>query len=161
MSNLRNKLTLLFTGILVLTLSCKKNGQFVADGVIQKSLLDSVNNLRSSGCKCGNDSMSPVAPLVWNDFLAKAAELLAKDMYSRNYFEHLSPEGTFPVQRAQAVGYTGTTVGEIIAKGYKDAGGAMSGWKASESHCKAMMEPFYLETGAYSYNGFWVQEFGK
>ena len=140
--------------------SCKKDTP-IPDGNVEISMLDSVNKLRASGCTCGNETMPKVRALVWNTPLAKAAEGHAKDMYNRNYFEHISPDNTSPVQRAMQAGYQGTTVLENIGKGYKDIGAVLSAWKASESHCKAMMDSASVEMGAYSYNGFWVQEFGR
>lgn len=129
-------------------------------GKVELSLLDSVNKLRNKGCKCGTDTMPPVKALAWNNYLANAAKTHALDMYNNNYFDHISPSGTSPIQRATNEGYTGQYVGENIARGYNTIGDVMRAWKNSEDHCKAMMDPLYIEMGAYSYNGFWVQEFG-
>lgn len=152
---------ILFTVIaLFLITSCKKEASIV-DGETEFSMLAAVNKLRLSGCKCGEENMPAVAELIWNTPLAHAAEMHAKDMYTRNYFEHISPEGSSPIQRAVTAGYTGNTVLENIGKGYKSADEVMVAWKLSESHCKAMMNAECIEMGAYSYNGLWVQEFGK
>jgi len=153
----------LLSGAIVLLLfliACKKDNS-IPDGEIQVSMLDSVNKIRIAGCTCGTDIMLSVPPLSWNTFLLKSAEAHAKDMYKRNYFDHISLEGTSPIQRATAHGYTGTMAGENIGKGYRTIAEVMAAWKASESHCKAMMDARYIEFGAYSYNGYWVQEFGK
>ncbi|MCR8558998.1 CAP domain-containing protein [Mucilaginibacter sp. BJC16-A38] len=139
--------------------SCKKD-QAGKSGKIELSMLDSVNKLRSRGCKCGQDSMPPVKKLTWNSVLATAAQAHATDMYTNNYFSHISPAGTSPIQRAISIGYTGQYVGENIAEGYATIGDVMLAWEKSDDHCKAMMDPLYIEMGAYSYNGYWVQEFG-
>ncbi len=141
--------------------SCKKDSTApIPEGQVQLAMLDSVNNLRAAGCKCGSFVMPPVKPLIWNNSLAKSAEGHAKDMSNRQYFAHISPEGTSPIQRAFNAGYTGNTIEENIAKGYSNIGSVMAGWKASEDHCKAMMDPMSIEMGAYAYNSYWVQEFG-
>jgi len=129
-------------------------------GRVELSMLDSVNKLRSKGCRCGTDTMIPVKALTWNNYLSDAAKAHAVDMYNNNYFDHISPSGTSPIQRAIAAGYTGQYIGENIGKGYGNIGDVMRAWKNSEDHCKAMMDPLYIEIGAYSYNGYWVQEFG-
>ena len=141
-------------------LSCKKDDVPVP-GMLLPAMVDSVNLLRSTGCRCGPDTMPPAPPLVWNNLLGLAAEAHATDMYVNNYFSHISPQGTSPIQRAQQLGYTGTYVGENIAKGYATVSAVMQAWKASEDHCKAMMDTLYKEMGAYETNGYWVQEFGR
>jgi uncharacterized protein YkwD len=151
---------ILFILISIFLGSCKKE-DYRLEGGVQLDLLDSVNNLRLQGCLCGPDTMPPVKALTWNDALAKAAEAHAKDMYEKKYFDHNSPSGSFPIQRAIEAGYQGNTVGENIGRGYTNSATVMAAWKASENHCRAMMEPIYVEMGAYSYGGYWVQEFGK
>ncbi len=150
----------IFSALLLLFTACKKNA-VTPSGHIEYGMLDSVNNLRLKGCNCGVDSMPPVGILIWNDQLAQAAEEHAKDMYNRHYFDHISPDGTSPIQRAAAAGFTGNTVGENIAMGYTNIKSVMAAWKASPDHCDAMMYPIYVKFGAYSYNGYWVQEFGN
>src|SRR6266480_2429130 len=97
-----------------LVVSCQKNTP-VPEGQMLPEMTDTVNLLRSRGCTCGADTMPPVPPLVWNAQLATAAAAHAKDMYTNNYFSHISPQGTSPIQRALQAGYTGSYVGENIA----------------------------------------------
>jgi uncharacterized protein YkwD len=126
----------------------------------QQEMLEQVNSLRQAGCQCGAAYMPPAPPLTWNDTLAAAADIHVKDMYERQYFDHISPDGTSPIQRAQRAGYKGTYIGENIAKGYSSVSTVMEGWKNSESHCKAMMDGLYRQMGAATTHNYWVQEFG-
>ena len=154
------QLGLLCCGMALYMSSCKK--ETTADqGRLLPEMTDSVNALRSKGCHCGADSMPPVAPLIWNAQLAAAAAEHARDMYVNNYFSHISPQGTSPIQRAIQAGYTGMYVGENIAKGYPTISDVMLAWKNSEAHCAAMMDTLYKEFGAAEYSGYWVQEFGR
>jgi uncharacterized protein YkwD len=105
--------------------------------------------------------MPPVKPVTWNDTLAAAALAHARDMDARNYFNHISPSGTSPIQRAITLGYTGNTVTENIAKGYTSIEPLMNAWQQSENHCKAMMDSLQTEMGAANVNTYWVQEFGS
>ena len=124
-------------------------------------MLNQVNALRQTGCQCGSVYMPPVAPLKWNAQLELAAEAHVKDMYTNNYFSHIAPDGSSPIQRAQNAGYTGQYVGENIARGYTDLSSVMTAWQNSESHCQAMMDSLYSEMGAARESDYWVQEFGR
>lgn len=44
--------------------------------------------------------------LRWDDRLAKVAELRARDMADRNYFDHVNPDGIGPNYYINAAGYT-------------------------------------------------------
>jgi len=154
------QLGLLCCGMALYMSSCKKEVN-AGQGRLLPEMTDSVNVLRSKGCHCGADSMPPVAPLIWNAQLAAAAAEHARDMYVNNYFSHISPQGTSPIQRAIQPGYTGMYVGENIAKGYTTISDVMLAWKNSEAHCTAMMDTLYKEFGAAEYSGYWVQEFGR
>ena len=139
--------------------SCKKD-QIRAEDV-QQEMLAAVNTLRTAGCTCGTTYMPPVPVVKWNDKLEIAAAAHAKDMAVNHYFDHIAPNGSSPIQRAQEKGYAGMYIGENIGSGYNNVQQVMDAWKKSEEHCKAMMDSLYTELGAARYNSFWVQEFGK
>jgi uncharacterized protein YkwD len=128
---------------------------------LQTGMLSAINELRISGCQCGNDFMPAVHPLRWNDTLQKAADNHARDMYSKGYFSHLSQDGKPPITRAMQVGYEGEYVGENIARNFTQMKDVIEGWKASESHCKTMMDTLYNEMGASSIGGYWVLDLGR
>lgn len=151
----------LITYIALTIVSCSDDEEPVKAENIQEELLKAVNILRSTGCQCGQDIMPPVAALTWNDTLESVALDHARDMYTHNYFSHLSQDGTPPIARAQQAGYAGIYVGENIARGYFNVAAVMEGWKESESHCKNLMDTIYLEAGGASIGGYWVLDFGK
>ncbi len=128
---------------------------------VQAQLMKAINDLRSKGCQCGQDSMPPAAPVSWNVILERSARNHATDMYTNNYFNHLSPDGTPPIGRAELAGYSGTYVGENIARGYFLVTDVMEGWKQSESHCKNLMDTVYLEIGAAKVSDYWVLDLGR
>ncbi|WP_166436979.1 CAP domain-containing protein [Niastella caeni] len=144
--------------IIVLWPACRK--ETTVERNIKAEMLAAVNALRQTGCTCGATYMPPVKPLIWHDTLASAALAHARDMDANNYFNHISPGGTSPIQRAMALGYAGNTVTENIAKGYTSIETLMEAWQQSESHCKAMMDSLPTEMGAANVNTYWVQEFG-
>ena len=145
---------------LALLPACRKETP-VIERVVRDDMLSAVNALRQAGCTCGATYMPPVKPLVWNDTLALAALAHARDMNANNYFSHISPVGTSPIQRTMAVGYAGNYVTENIAKGFTELGPLMEAWQKSEDHCKAMMDSLHTDMGAANVNTYWVQEFGS
>ena len=104
--------------------------------------------------------MPPVSPVTWNDQLAKAAYEHSADMKTKNYFEHIAPDGSNPGERITATGYIWRTYGENIALGYKDEQAVMNGWLTSEGHCKNIMNANFKEMGAGREGNYWSQEFG-
>lgn len=144
--------------IITLLAACRKDATVTRD--IKEEMLTAVNTLRQVGCTCGNTFMPPVKPLLWNDTLAMAALAHASDMDANNYFSHISPGGTSPIQRTMALGYSGNYVSENIARGFSAVGPVMEAWKSSEDHCKAMMDSLHTHMGAANVNSYWVQEFG-
>lgn len=129
--------------------------------MVQQEMLAAVNMLRSTGCNCADTWMPPVKPLSWNDTLAAAALAHALDMEANNYFSHISPNGSSPIQRAVVVGYAGNHVTENIAKGFSSQQSVMEAWLRSDSHCRAVMDAAHTEMGAAQVNTYWVQEFGS
>jgi uncharacterized protein YkwD len=157
--DMREKIFILCLIFLAGFCGCKKEA--LSEDVLRQEMLKEVNSIRRSGCQCGNDWMPAVQELTWNQQLESAAQFHAKDMHDRNYFDHISPEGTSPIQRAQTAGYSGLYVGENIGRGYTTVQEVVAAWKKSEAHCRAMMDSLYKEMGVALYEEYWVQELGK
>ena len=104
--------------------------------------------------------MPPVAAVVWNDKLAKAAYDHSADMKANDYFSHTGLNGSTAGQRITAVGYTCKTYGENIANGYTTEQAVMTGWLNSEGHCKNIMNGNFKEMGAGRQDNYWTQVFG-
>lgn len=108
-------------------------------------------------------------PALWVDpRLARAAQDHAADMVARHYFDHVTPDGREPGDRAEAAGFT-EPVGENIAVGYSSAAEVMAGWMASSGHRANILNCSYTAIGiGYDAGvvkqtwgpGSWVQVFG-
>jgi len=146
--------------ILICLLGCKKESHDTAKNDIGGEILMKLNKLRTTGCTCGIDSMPPAGKVVWNSALERTSVKHAEDMLNRNYFSHITPEGIPAIQRSRQEGYTGTSIGEVIARNYTTVDEVMRGWKNSESHCKAMMDTSYTEAGAGKAGSCWVMDLG-
>jgi uncharacterized protein YkwD len=160
MHNLTTKNWLPLVLVLALLPACRKETTTI-ERAVKDDMLKAVNALRQTGCTCGATYMPPVKPLVWNDTLALAALAHARDMNANNYFSHISPGGTSPIQRTMALGYAGNYVTENIAKGFTELGPLMEAWQKSSAHCKAIMDSLQTDMGAANVNSYWVQEFGS
>ncbi|WP_025144036.1 CAP domain-containing protein [Pedobacter jeongneungensis] len=146
--------------LFILLVQCKKDEMTVPDRDVDL-VIDKINALRQSGCNCGTTYMPPVPNLVSNKQLQDAALAHAKDMAQRNYFDHLSPEGSTPEERALNTGYTGDFRAENLAKGYSQADQVIAAWKNSVSHCLAMMDAKSKQAGVGMAQNYWVVTFGS
>ena len=79
-----------------------------------------------------------LAALVWNSDLYRLARQHSEDMGGRGYFDHETPEGLMPKDRARAAGLRGfRVIAENIAynKGYENPGAyAVERWMKSSGH---------------------------
>lgn len=131
---------------------------------MEQGVLDAVNAARQmAGCPA----------LTVDSSLQAAAHAYAALMVSEHWFDHRSPNGQSPTDRARAAGYQGG-VGENLMMGFKgDPTGAVTnaqyGWLQSDGHRANILNCDYRRTGVgydpgniqsgYA-DGSWVQMFG-
>lgn len=108
--------------------------------------------------------------LEWCPLVAVAARLHSQDMASRDFYDHVSPEGDEVWDRVTAQGYTYSSVGENIAVGYESVREVMKGWMNSKGHRENILEEGYTHFGygraVGTYKGdsnytYWTQNFGS
>jgi uncharacterized protein YkwD len=86
-------------------------------------------------------------------------------MCERGYFDHITPEGLTPGNRATNSGFCHEYVGENLAAGQRTAKAAMRAWDNSPSHQVNLQEPNYVYVGLGHYvdpitgRQYWAQEF--
>ncbi|MBO9672726.1 MAG: CAP domain-containing protein [Sphingobacteriaceae bacterium] len=158
---MKKYLTVSAAMLLFILVQCKKDEMALPERDVDLMVIAKINELRQSGCNCGTSYMPPVPNLSINKQLQDAARAHAKDMAERNYFDHLSPEGGTPEERALNAGYTGDFKAENLGKGYSQADQVIAAWKSSVSHCKAMMDAKSKEAGAGTTHNYWVVAFGS
>lgn len=124
-------------------------------------ILKMVNDVRKSGCKCGDTYYPPAPTLSWNEKLEAAAQLHSIDMEQRNYFSHASPEGKKAGDRLEGIGYKWKSYGENIGMGYRNETEVVRGWIKSPSHCKNIMNRMYTEMGVGRSGLYWTQALGS
>lgn len=109
-------------------------------------------------------------PLTENGFLSKSAAAKVQDMFERQYFEHISPNGEGVDDVVTEAGYKYIVVGENLALGFFGGdSGVVSAWMESPGHRANLLDGRFSEIGVAvvlgSYKGKrqWiaVQHFGK
>lgn len=156
--------------LLVITLwSCTKPepaspaSEAAASGVsdFAAQMLEEVNALRATGCRCGSRQMPPVPALKWNGQLEQASRRHADDMKNNGFFSHTGSDGSSMSARVSQAGYAWRAVAENIAWGYPNVSSVVEGWKDSPGHCENMMSGSYTEMGAARAGTYWVQDLGR
>lgn len=110
-----------------------------------------------------------LSPLKENPKLNFSAEKKLQDMFVKEYFEHVSPEGVGVGDLGNQVSYEYILIGENLALGnFKDDKALVEAWMASPGHRANILNNRYTEIGVSvgkgTYNGksVWiaVQHFG-
>lgn len=109
-----------------------------ASEITPEKVLDLVNNDRKA---------AGVAPLEINGLLSKAAQEKANDMFSNDYFAHVSPQGKTPWNWIDKEGYDYRYAGENLAINFTNAEDEQLAWMKSPLHKKNIMNADYRETG--------------
>jgi uncharacterized protein YkwD len=111
-----------------------------------------------------------LSALKLNNNLTQAAQEKTEDMFTQQYFEHVSPDGTTPADLVLAAGYNYKFTGENLALGdFKNEKELVDAWMASPGHRANILSTSYTEIGIFAKLGgieqrnTWlaVQEFGK
>jgi uncharacterized protein YkwD len=102
----------------------------------------------------GERAQNNEPPLRPDAQLEAAAEAHVQDMLTSDYFEHVSPRGSTPVDRVREAGYlvpspAGYVIGENLAWGtlsLSTAQSIVSAWIASPGHLANILESQYRDT---------------
>jgi len=107
--------------------------------------------------------------LAENAKLNAAAKTKAEDMFAKQYFEHVSPDGVDPGELVKAHGYDYITTGEnLILGNFTDEQEVVQLWMDSPGHRENIVNERYTEIGVAMVKGTYkgktvwigVQEFG-
>ncbi|MFL6248040.1 MAG: CAP domain-containing protein [Thermoanaerobaculia bacterium] len=85
-------------------------------------------------------------PLRLNTRLSLAATDRIDDMFAKNYFAHVSPDGLQPFVWARARGYRYRLIGENLAVGYRGTT-VVDGWMRSPAHRDNILQRGFDEVG--------------
>lgn len=85
--------------------------------------------------------------LTVNPILNQAAEMKAKDMATKGYFAHVSPDGKTPWYWLKQAGYKYEYAGENLAVDPIDSRDVINAWMASPTHRENIVKRDYTEMG--------------
>jgi len=114
--------------------------------------------------------VSALPALAGNITLDLIAEKRLKDMFDKQYFEHISPQGIGAADIAEEVGYSYISIGENIALGnFENDEKLVEAWMNSPGHRANILNTKYTEIGiavgkgTYEGRSTWigVQVFGR
>nr|WSY51435.1 CAP domain-containing protein [Streptomyces sp. NBC_00886] len=125
-----------------------------AEAAAEAEVLKLVNEQRAIvGC-------SPVAA---NSTLTELAENFSTQMAAEDFFDHTTPNGATPWDRAEKLGITNLG-GENIARGQADAAAVMDAWMNSPGHKANILNCDFKTLGVGVHLGtggpWWTQDFG-
>ncbi len=90
-------------------------------------------------------------PLALRADLSEVARAYARRMAKEGFFDHISPEGEGPTERAEEAGYDWRRLGETLAAGFKTPEKAAESWRDSPGHAAIIFDPENRHVGV----GFW------
>lgn len=93
-----------------------------------------------------------LVPLVMDEEIREVARAHSRDMFTRGYFAHDTPEGITPAQRLDKMGIKYTIMGENLALA-PDVALAHRGLMNSPSHRENILFPDYRKVGIGAVNG--------
>ena len=136
----------------------------------EEDVLLLVNENRSRAADCGVEGMfAASAPVTTDPILRCSARLHSLDMFDRDFFDHVNPDGIDPFQRMAAAGFVGNGGGENIALGQVSPEEVMEAWMDSDGHCANVMRASFTTIGVGYHPGagqrglgsnYWTQNFG-
>ncbi|MCX6792929.1 MAG: CAP domain-containing protein [Candidatus Falkowbacteria bacterium] len=136
------------------------------ESVVDKSVLTVAGVVKQTNIERESVNLPALKPSL---LLNKSAELKIDDMFTNQYFEHISPSGQGPSDLAKKVNYDFVIIGENLALGnFDDDKDLVAGWMASPGHRENILRNGYEEIGVAVREGMFeghmtwlaVQEFG-
>lgn len=110
----------------------------ISSSITVQELIDQTNKQRA-------DNNLP--PLTLSDQLASAATAKASDMFTKDYWAHIAPDGATPWGFIRGAGYEYLYAGENLARGFTTTTDVMNAWMASPGHKENILSPNYKEVG--------------
>jgi len=112
----------------------------------QQSFLTQAGTIRWTNIQRADNG--GLLPLVENAKLNSAASRKVQDMFNRQYFEHVSPDGKNVGDLVEGYGYEYIAVGENLALGnYKDDQELVQAWMDSPGHRANILSTKFTEIG--------------
>lgn len=86
-------------------------------------------------------------PLTVRLDLSQASRDFAQRLSTREFFDHVSPDGDTSTDRADKVNYDWRRLGETLAAGQTSARAAAESWRDSPGHAAIIFDPEHVHVG--------------
>ncbi|MFT7121409.1 MAG: hypothetical protein ACJAZ9_001587 [Neolewinella sp.] len=136
-------------------------GSTTVDDAKALEALNLVNDLRASGCTCGDEVFPPAPPLKLHATLQSVAEFHSADQANRQIMGHVGSDGRRVADRLSDAGFTWRGVAENVAWNQRSVEQVVNAWKGSTGHCKNIMNPGYEYMGFAVEDWYWTQVFAR
>ncbi|MEO7617463.1 MAG: CAP domain-containing protein, partial [Candidatus Saccharibacteria bacterium] len=94
-----------------------------------------------------------LAPLRLESRFNASSSDKANDMFTNNYWAHVSPTGVQPWHWFEQENYSYSYAGENLAKNFDTSAGVTQGWMNSQTHRDNLLNPNYVDVGFSVKNG--------
>lgn len=88
-----------------------------------------------------------LSTLTLDSQLSQAASNKAADMFAKNYWAHIAPDGITPWVLIKNSGYEYLYAGENLARGFSNTSDVVNAWMASPSHRDNILSSNYTDVG--------------
>lgn len=88
-----------------------------------------------------------LSALSLDSALSQAASQKAADMFAKDYWAHVAPDGATPWGFIKNSGYVYLYAGENLARGFSNTSDVVNAWMASQSHRDNMLSSNYDDVG--------------
>lgn len=116
----------------------------IASNINSNSIISQTNNQRAS---------QGLSSLEANGILARAAQAKAQDMFAKQYWAHVSPQGKQPWSFIAEAGYEYAVAGENLARDFQTSEEVVTAWMASPTHKANILHKRYTQIGVAVVNG--------
>lgn len=134
--------------VLIVALIAQVSYSFVSTGNI--NVLGRVSNIQTTELLIDTNNQREaegLTSLEIDEQLSQAAFLKAQNMFSEQYWAHVSPSGVQPWKWFADVGYNYSYAGENLAKNYPTATATVEAWMNSETHRENILNKEYTDVG--------------
>ncbi|MEO7114309.1 MAG: CAP domain-containing protein [Caldimonas sp.] len=106
-----------------------------------------LNDIRHHGVACPSGATATPVTVAWNDRLASAAQVQAREMARLERMSHRDSQNRDLGERLRAVGYRFGTAVENVAVGFASIDDVVDAWLESDGHCENVMNAAVREFG--------------
>ncbi len=135
----------------------------------QAAVLQELNRIRSSDTQCGDETLPPAQPLVWNDALRSVAAAHSNDMATNNFASFVGSDGVDFGIKADQAGYPWNSFWGTISVNMPNVPASLLSSLRQPDVCAQLVSDEYEDVGASctvgpegsDFSSYWTLFLGK